>query len=464
MAACSCSDDPKGVSVLAIGREDEAIVNELTNALQYAGPADERLDKYYEGQQRLEHIGLAVPPELRRFETVVNWPRLCVDSLNERLDVKSFILPGEGVADSYLSEQWQANDLDSEAPKLHLDSFIYGRGFACIGTNEDDPEHPIVTIESPSEVAVKVDYRTRRVIEGLRLYGPDRDTNQPGMATLYLPDRTVWLERSGGGWGVVDRDDHGLGRVPIVPFFNRLRPGRWHGVSEMADVIPLTDAAARTLTNLQIAGETHSVPQKYVLGMSRGDFVDASGEPIPAWESYFSAIWANQNAEAKVGQFTASSLSNFHETVNHYARLVGAVAGLPPHFLGFSSENPASADAIRSSESRLVKRAELKQRQFGDSWGRVMAFSLRLRDGEWPDGRRIRTEWHDAATPTVAARTDAVVKLRAEGVLSREGVWDELGWSEARKERERAYLEAEALDPVTRALVDGVSRDAALGE
>jgi hypothetical protein len=350
---------------LTLGREDEAIVNDLTNALQFAATSDQRLDRYYEGQQRLEHIGLAVPPDLRRFETVVNWPRLTLDSLNERLDVKSFILPNEDTASDSLGDLWQANDLDSEAPKLHLDGFIYGRGFACVGTNEDDPDFPLITIESPSEVAVRVDYRTRRVISGFRLYGENVDTGQPELATLYLPDRTSWLERTSGGWYEVDRDDHGLGRVPIVPFFNRLRPGRWHGVSEMADVIPLTDAAARTLTNLQIAGETHSVPQKYVLGMSKGDFVDSAGEPIPAWESYFSAIWANQNNDAKVGQFTASSLSNFHDTVNHYARLVGALSGLPPHFLGFSSENPASADAIRSSESRLVKRAELKQRQYG---------------------------------------------------------------------------------------------------
>jgi hypothetical protein len=432
---------------VALSLGDEDILTDLTNAMQFAATSDERLDRYYEGTQRLEHIGLAVPPDLRRFETVVNWPRLTSDSLNERLDVRSFILPGEDIASDYLTQEWQANDLDSEAPKLHLDSFIYGRAFACIGTNEEDAEFPLITIESPLEVAVRIDYRTRRVLRGLRLYGPDVDTNQPNLATLYLPDRTSWLERKGRGWVEVDRDEHKLGRVPIVPFFNRLRPGRWYGVSEMADVIPLTDAAARTLTNLQIAGETHSVPQKYVLGMSKGDFVDADGNPIPAWESYFSAIWANQNNDAKVGQFTASSLSNFHDTVNHYARLVAAITGLPPHFLGFSTDNPASADAIRSSESRLVKRAELKQRQFGDSWGRVMAFALRLRDGEWPDGHRIKVEWHDAATPTVAARTDAVTKLRAEGLISREGVWDELGWSEARKQRERDYLDREAQDP-----------------
>ena len=452
------------MSGLALSLDETRIVNDLTTALALASAADQKHDRYYEGTQRLDHIGLAVPPDLRRFETVVNWPRLTTDSLNERLDVKSFILPDQETADPGLREGWDANDLDSEAPKLHLDSFIYGRGFVCVGTNEDDREHPLITVESPREITVQIDPRTRRVVEGLRLYGHVEGDLTPRFATLYRPNETVWLERgSNGRWDEISRDQHNLGRVPIIPFFNRLRPGRWAGVSEMADIIPLTDAAARTLTNLQIAGETHSVPQKYVLGMSKGDFVDAAGNPIPAWESYFSAIWANANKDAKVGQFSATDLRNFHDTVNHYARLVSALSGLPPHFLGFTSDNPASADAIRSSESRLVKRAELKQRQFGDAWGRVMAYYLRLRDGEWPDGSRIKVEWHDASTPTVGARADAVVKQVASGILSREGAWDDLGWSEARKERERRYFEQEALDPIARQILRDVNADAGDG-
>ena len=449
---------------MALSLDETRIVNDLTNALTVVNHIDEKHDRYYEGQQRLEQIGLAVPPELRRFETVVNWPRLVLDSLNERLDVKAFMLPGEDMSDAGLREGWDANDLDSEAPKLHLDAFIYGRGFVCAGAPDERGEPPRLTVESPREITVRIDPRTRRVIEGLRLYGQDDNDLTPQNATLYRPDETLWLEKDDNGrWVEVDRDPHNLGRVPIIPFFNRLRPGRWGGISEMTDVIPLTDAAARTLTNLQLAGETHAVPGKYALGVSKGDFVDDAGNPLPVWEAYFNSIWATANKDAKVGQFDATSLSNFHDTVNHYARLVSALSGLPPHFLGFSSENPASADAIRSSESRLVKRAELKQRQFGDSWGRVMAYYMRLRDGEWPDERRIKVEWHDASTPTVAARTDAVVKLASgdRPLISREGAWDELGWSEARKQRERDYFEQEALDPVTQAIVNGVTADAA---
>lgn len=448
---------------MALSLDDQNLVTDLTNALTTGATRDIRNDNYYEGLQRLEHIGLAVPPELRRFETVVNWPRLVVDSLNERLEVKSFILPSQQTADPSLTEAWAANDLDSEAPKVTGDALIFGRSFVTIGVNEDDADHPLILAESPREMAVRVDTRTRRILVAVRPIFEEGDPNPVGW-TIYHPDHTSWVERQGGIMVETDRDDHNLGRVPVVPFFNRLRPGSWRGVSEMADVIPLTDAAARTLTNLQIAGETHSVPQKYALGVSKGDFVDAAGEQLPVWEAYFSAIWANANSEIKVGQFSASDLRNFHETVNHYAHLVSAISGLPPHFLGFTSDNPASADAIRSAESRLVKRAELKQRQFGDAWGRVMAFYLRLRDGEWPDGHRIATEWHDAATPTVAARTDAVVKLVAAGILPREGAWDELGWSEAQKAKLRAYFADEQTDPIlSQILKDTAGVDANAG-
>lgn len=442
---------------MALSLDDARLVNDLSNQLTLRTPQDDRFRRYYQGTQRLEQIGLAVPPDLRRFETVVNWPRLALDSLNERLDVKSFILPGQDIADPSLAEGWAANDLDSESPKLHLDTFIYGRGYVCAGINEEDAEHPLLTVESPREVTIQVDPRSRRVLRAFRVYGATDTDPQPQYATIYQPDVTRWLVRDQGRWVEYDRDEHNLGRVPVVPFFNRLLTGDWLGESEMTDVIPLTDAAARSLTNLQLAGETHAVPQKYVLGATKADFIDsATGELVPAWETYMSAFVALGNANATVGQLQGTSLANFHDTVNHYARLVAAITGLPPHFLGFSSENPASADAIRSSESRLVKRAELKQRQFGDSWGRVMSLYLRLRDGSWPDGRQIRTEWYDASTPTVAARTDAVVKMIQTGIVSREGSWDELGWSQARKDRERAYFAAETSDPTLDRIAEGL--------
>ena len=434
-----------------------AIDLEVTRTLERLGTLrdrlwvdDERLDRYYNGTHRLAQMGLAVPPSLRSFETAVNWPRLTVDALEARLDVKTFYMPDGHRADAAI-EGWAFNNLDSESSLAHIDALVYGRAFVVVGSNADDPAHPLVTVESPREITVDVDPRTRRITRALRVYGVNEQTGQPEHATLYEPDRTTWFYRGPGEkWHETGRDDHRLGRVPIVMLVNRRRAGDFRGVSEMADVLGLTDAAARTLTNLQVAGETHAIPARWVSGVAKGDFVDAQGNPIPVWESYFTAMSATGNKDAKFGQFSASDLKNFHDTVNHYAGLVAAVTKMPHAYLGLTTAQSPSADAIRSAEAPHVKLAERKQRAFGDAWAWVAALYERFRTGSWENGNAMRTEWHDAATPTVAARADAIVKLTGgKPVLSVEGAWDEMGWSEARKETERSRIEAESLDYFT---------------
>ena len=427
--------------------DESKLVDDLSRRLFTSYPDDQRFDRYYEGTQRLAHIGLAVPPELRKFETVLNWCRTVVDSVSDRMRMKAFYLPGEDRASEALRESWDYNNLDSESIAHHQEMLILGRGFVSVGANEEDPEFPLIQVENPRELAVDIDHRHRRLRAAVRVMPSENDApGTPSNAVLYLPDSTMRLKRHQGQWVVEDRDDHGLGRVPLVMFLNRRRVGQWTGVSEMVDAIPLVDAAARSLTNLQLAGETHSVPQKYVLGMSKGDFVDAEGKPIPAWEAYFNAIWANQNKDAKVGQFAASDLSNFHNTVDHYASKLAGLYGLPARYVGITSVNPAAEGAIRAEEARLILNVEKKAALAGDGWGWVMGLVERFRTGEWVSGSRIKTDWFDAGTPTYAQRADALTKMynSGQGILSREGVWEELGWSEARMERERSRFEAEA--------------------
>ena len=427
--------------------DESKLVDDLSRRLFTSYPDDQRFDRYYEGTQRLAHIGLAVPPELRKFETVLNWCRTVVDSVSDRMRMKAFYLPGEQQASEALRESWDYNNLDSESIAHHQEMLILGRGFVSVGANEEDPEFPLIQVENPRELAVDIDHRHRRLRAAVRVMPSENDApGTPSNAVLYLPDSTMRLKRHQGRWVVEDRDDHGLGRVPLVMFLNRRRVGQWTGVSEMVDAIPLVDAAARSLTNLQLAGETHSVPQKWVLGMSKGDFVDANGNPIPAWEAYFNAIWANQNKDAKVGQFDASDLSNFHNTVDHYASKLAGLYGLPARYVGITSVNPAAEGAIRAEEARLILNVEKKAALAGDGWGWVMGLVERFRTGEWVSGSRIKTDWFDAGTPTYAQRADALTKMynSGQGILSREGVWEELGWSEARMERERSRFEAEA--------------------
>lgn len=437
---------PTLLQAVKLTDDENDLMQRLYHGMGQLRAKDKRLDAYYEGQQRVDQLGIAIPPELRRFETVVNWCRVGVDEVERRQDVKDIYLPGEIESSAPLKEGWAANNLDSEVPLLLKECLIFGRGFMTVGTNEDDDEHPLITVESPRQMSALVEQRRRRMMGALREY---KDWDGTRRRTLYLPDSTIWMVQGGRGWEIEDRDDHNLGRVPVVLFLNRRRLGQWTGTSEMADIIPLVDAAVRALTNLQIGAETHSLPPKYALGVAAGDFVDAqTGKALTTWETYFTSFMASANKDAKIGQLQGSSLDNFHDTVNHYAHLVASVTGLPLRYLGQQSVNPAAEGAIRAEEARFVKNVERKEVDSGVGIGWTMALYERIRTGEWIDGNQIKTQWHDPGTPTFSQRADGVQKLHGGGpILSRQGSWDELGWDDARKEREKAYFEEEARDP-----------------
>ncbi len=445
---------------MALSSEELTLLNKLRVIHQSTFGDDQLMLDYYLGQQRVEQLGLAIPPSLRRFLVVVNWPRVLVDTIERRQNVRSLILPSEETADPQLREIWDANNLDAELTLFNTDRLVYGRAFMSVGANEDDPSLPLIHVESPREMAALIDQRKRTITAAARFYGVEENIPNvaveavPQQAVLYLPDSTVWLELQphSGEWTTVDRNDHKLGRVPVVMHLNRRRSGSWGGESEMRGIIPLTDSAARTLTNLQFSIEAHGIPRMWMTGVSKGDFVNPDGSQKPVWDAYFNAIHTLTSNDAKVGQLDAADVSNFEAAVSMYGKQAATVTGFPARYFGLHTTNPPAEGAIRADEAQLVETVERHNTAVGTTLGWAAALARKIATGEWVPGNRIRVDWQDPATPTVAQREDALSKRRAAGVLSREGYWDELGWSEARKAKERAYFDAEATsDPIVAA-------------
>ena len=411
-----------------------SLFNNLRSTLEKTRPETVELNNYYEGTQRLEQLGLAIPEELKQFTVVVNWPRVTVDAVEQRLDVTGFRMPGSDAADDYLWSNWQYNNLNERSGFAHIDALALKRSYICVSTNDEDPEFPLVTVESPLEMIAARDPRTHRVTSAVRMYGTALQGDQ--RATLYLPNRTRWLILDDGKWvDERDPDEHDLGAPPVVAMVNRNRATRVtgsivEGVSEMTDVIPIANSASRAITNAQVAQETVAVPQKYALGMSKGDFVDGNGNPLPVWEAYFGSVWANANPEAKVGQLPSADLKNFETMVNMYSRLASGVSHLPIDYFGLTTQQPPSADGQRAGETRLIKKAERRHTSFGASWESVNRLVLRFKNGEWSqDARRMETLWQDAGTPTKAQVTDAIVKEYQVGLTDWETAQESLGRS-----------------------------------
>lgn len=435
---------------MALSDDELDLIARLHSIHRKSQRKDELLWRYYQGQQRVEQLGMAVPPEMRRFLVITNWCRTQVDTINDRQQVRSLILPDEETADPILRRIWDANNLSAHLSMFNLDRMIYGRAFLSAGTNEDDPELPLVRVESPRQMSALVDMRRERMIAAARFYKSEGRGAKTSQVTLLTPDATVWAERQRGKWVEVDRDQHDLGVVPVVMHLNRRMSGAWVGESQMSDVIPFVDSAARSLTNLQFAQEAHGVPSVWATGVAKGDFVDEKGQPVPQFEAYFDAIKTLTSKDAKWGQFSAADLKNFETALNIYRTEVSTVTGLPPRMLGLLSSQPPQEGGIRADESRLTRSIETQNDQVGMTLGWAAALGYRMATGVEVTGNRVRVDWFDPATPTVSQREDALAKRRAAGALSLEGYWDELQWSQARKAKERAYLAAEreqAADP-----------------
>lgn len=281
------------------------------------------------------------------------------------------------------------------------------------------------------------------------MWREDADITGDTLAALYLPDGTAYEFRNGeveevtrlGSWAETIRDDPQLPSVPFVPMLNR--PRRGEGRSDLVSIKPLVDGANQFATNMMAAGESHAVARKWAVGVSESDFVDEKGEKVPLWSAAMRAVWAVPNPEStsrdqnppevKLGQFTASDLTNFHNSLKTLATMAASLYGLPPNYMGYSSDNPPSAESILYSLERLVLRTEKRQQWTGSAYKKANRIAWAIMDRDPDEIREHEAKWRNAATPTLSSKMDAAVKGVGSGIIDNEQAWVDLGYSEQTK-------------------------------
>jgi hypothetical protein len=432
--------------------DELAVLDRMFQKLRHHDGKNHLLENYYEGKTRLKDLNISVPPALRLVDSVVGWAGTAVDVLEERLDFEGYI-GGDTLG---LNEIFRANELDLESGLGHKDALIYGVGFVFVGKGSNGEADPLITIESPKKATALYDMRSRRLSAALLVDRDDIGEVQYGK--LYLPNETITLERENNRWFEIDRDVHNLGRVPVSPLVNNPRSGDPDGRSEITKAVrSYTDSAMRTLLGAEVAREFYSAPQRFVLGAKEELFLDSDGNSLNPWSVIQGRMLGvpyndDDGVMPQVGQFQANSPTPYFEQIRQYAQLIAAETAIPASYLGFQTDNPSSADAIRQMEARLVKRAERRQRQFGRTWSEVAKLALLVRDGEIPaEASNIRPIWRDASTPTRAAAADETTKLIQVGVLTPDSeiVYNRIGLSDSDKQ----VIKAEKAASSARSLV-----------
>lgn len=380
--------------------------------------------EYYEACVKINTKSSVIPPEFRDLTASVGLSRLYLDSLVARINNDGFRVAAQGQEfDEVLMDWWESNDLEQEQLVLYLETLIHGRAFVTVSAPmEQDirlghPEDvPIIRIESPRHMWVDIDPRTKQVNWAVRFYkdpvwyGEDEDQTY----TVYEPNTTtVVRENSRGGYVVVEKIQHDMGVVPVVPSLNRERANDRYGRSEiMPELRSIQDDATQIMLNLKTAADLMAVPQRLLFGVEKDAIAKFQGDPAAQYKAYMAGILAFEDENANATQFSAAQLSNYIESLQELFRVAAAYTGLPPQYLSFTSDNPASAEAIRSAESRLVKTCELKGKMFGKVLVQVMRLGMLVMHKRIPEEyRRLNAIMADPSTPTYAAKADAAQKL-----------------------------------------------------
>jgi hypothetical protein len=393
---------------------EDGILQQLLAQWSAKLPRNRLRTAYYDGIQALQDFGIAIPPAMKRFETVLGWPAKAVDGLARRCQFDGFVLPGQAQDPYDLTGLIVDNHLGIEIPQVVVSALTHSVAFVAVTRGDVAAGEPEVLVTSRSALhgTGLWDRRRRELRAALAIV----DADETGLATelvLYLPDAVVTLTRSGGRWSQVAQRNP-LGRVPVVPI--RFRPDllRPFGRSRITRaVMSLTDSALRTVLRSEVSAEFYSSPQRWILGADEAAFTGQS-----RWDVVLGRILAIQRDEdgntPEVGQYPQMSMQPHMDQLRGWAQLFAGETSLPLSSLGIAPDaNPSSAEAIHAAKEDLIVEAESATQVFGAGLARVARTAIMLRDGldtEPDDLRRLQARWRNPATPSVAAASDALMK------------------------------------------------------
>jgi hypothetical protein len=302
------------------------LLEDLSRKLDEQHAVLHRLDTYYAARQPLAFLSPESREALgsRLHQLAVNFPRLVVDSLAERLRVEGFRINDS--ADDALWDSWIASGMQDGSAQAHTEALAMGRAFVIVWPHNGEP---LATVESPRQVIVKRDPATRQVTAALKRWTEDGKAH----ATLFTSDKvtrytSVAAVPEGGaippsGWTAAESFDNPFGSVPVVPLINRGRLLDFNGVSEMQDVMDLSDALNKLLADALVTSEFFARPRRWVTGLEivEEDELDADGNPtgekvaINPFSNEGSRVWQSEAPETEFGQFPPARLDGYSDLI-----------------------------------------------------------------------------------------------------------------------------------------------------
>lgn len=328
--------------------------------------------KYYEMKNGVEYFRTLIPAEFMYMGEVLGWCGKAVDHLSDRLCFREF------ENDNFdMNTIFRMNNSDILYDSAVLGALIASCSFVYITPDVDG--FPRLQVIDGSDATGVSDPITGLLTEGYAVLNR-KENKEPDIEAYFLPNVTEYY-RNGK---MFRRDTHKSPYPLLVPIVYRPDAKRPFGHSRISRAcMSIMQAALRTLLRSEVSAEFYSFPQRYITGLSN-DIADDGEGGFEAWKATMSSFLAFTKDEdgdsPSLGQFNQQSMSPYTEQLRTFAALFSGETGLTLDDLGFVTDNPSSAEAIKAAHESLRLTARKAQKTFGSGFLNVGYLAACVRD------------------------------------------------------------------------------------
>ena len=360
--------------------------------------------KFYDMKYFVRDFGIANRETLQYLNSVVGWCGKAVDSVADRLVIDEFDQDDFGFNDIM-----NLNNKDIFTGAAIQDALISSCSFIYISKDADGfPRLQTITAGDATGV---IDPITYMLTEGYAVL--ERDKFKKATLEAYFTAEGTWYYQ---GNEVVDYVENPAPYALLVPIINRPDAMRPFGRSHISRAcMSIVKSAIRTIRRSEISAEYYSFPQKYVTGLSQ------DSERMDTWKATISSFLAfekdDEGDHPVLGQFQQQSMTPYESQLKMFAGLFAGETGLTLDDMGFPTDNPSSADAIKSQHENLRLKARKAQKNFTIGFLNAMYLAACVRDDFAYSRQAVyeeRLKWYPIFEPDASMLSligDGAIKL-----------------------------------------------------
>lgn len=373
----------------------------------------------------------------RRART--NYVGLITKTPVERMHLKGFrVGDTSSEADPAARQVWSANNMDYQAPIVHMTAASLGVSYVMVSPAEPATARwstglPIITVEDPRTTIVEKDpANMMRSRAGLRMWADD--VMGKIMVLLYLPDAVYQyigpnvsdvcnLDRpqltqrllsspQSGGLQLVDSFENPLGAVPIVQV-DWIPTNSDLGFAEAEDVLDIQDRVNSQILERTIITKMQAYKQRYVTGISIKKNKDGSAKA--PFDPGSDILWVSDDPDVKFGEFDQVDITQLLEAVRDDVGDMAAITKTPAHYLMNRMAN-VSGDTLTQAEAGLSSKTHQRMIAVGWGWERVMRLAFAYMGDARATEVDVEVIWGDPQLHSRSELSDAFGKEVAGGL------------------------------------------------